>query len=75
MKIITIVPSGFRCTLDECTPGLFLFNNTIGFKSEYGDCEVFVVESGEYFWGGATTKEEQKKLKVIPCHYCISEDR
>lgn len=75
MKIITIVPSGFRCTLAECDPGLFLFKNTIGFKSEYGDCEAFVVESGEYFWGGTSDKDDRKKLMVIPCNYAMSEDR
>lgn len=58
-------------TLAECPPGLFVFNGSIGFKSEYGaagavDC--YCVESGEYFWGGTSTPDERRKLMVSPAY-------
>ena len=60
----------FACPLAECPPGLFLFGNCLGFKSEYraddGRCAAFVVESGEYFWGGATSNDAREDLMVHP---------
>lgn len=60
----------FACTLAECPPGLFLFGNCLGFKSEYstneGKIDAFVVASGEFFWGGAKTNEERNILMVTP---------
>lgn len=63
-------------TLDECPPGLFEFNGRLGFKSEYrtvtpstgaaGMPDAYVVESGEYFWGGTTHPQERAKLQVRP---------
>jgi hypothetical protein len=50
----------------ECPPGLFSFKGGLGFKTEYGADEAYVVASGERFWGGASTKEERLNLKVIP---------
>lgn len=50
-----------KMTLAECPPGLFHFNDTLCFKSEYTttlenprryQCDAYVVESGEYFHGG-----------------------
>lgn len=62
--------SRFACTLAQCPPGLFLFGNCLGFKSEYrsdaGHIEAFVVASGEYFWGGAKSSEEREGLMVHP---------
>jgi hypothetical protein len=60
--------------LDECPPGLFLFGDTLGFRSEYwtpkqtppNQPDAYVVESGEYFWGGADTTAERSKLLVRP---------
>ena len=71
MKNIRIRPSDFPCSLKECPAGLFLFDESLGLKSEYKDpvnneMEVFVVESGEVFWGGVKTFEERDKLEVIP---------
>ena len=66
---IKIVPSGFGCKLGECPPGLFLFGDCIGFKTKYGNNEVYVVSSGEVFWGGVSTEEERHNLIVIPCEY------
>ena len=60
----------FACALDDCPPGLFLFGNCLGFKSEYrtegGKAEAFVVASGEFFWGGAKSHDERAELLVTP---------
>jgi hypothetical protein len=62
-------------TLNECPPGLFWFDGTLGFKSEYYttlenprryQCDAYVVESGEYFHGGAKNTMERGKLLVLP---------
>jgi hypothetical protein len=62
-------------SLDECPEGLFLFNGTLCFKSEYhtqsqvtgySQCDAYVVSSGEYFWGGASTAEARDNLLVTP---------
>lgn len=59
------------CTLLDCPPGLFLFNGRLGFKSEYhprskDNMEVYVVESGECFWGGTSRADDRSKLVVTP---------
>lgn len=60
----------FACRLDECPPGLFLYGDCLGFKSEYrgesGTPDAYVVASGEFFWGGAKTREDRDGLPVIP---------
>ena len=65
MKRLIIEPNGWPCFLEECPPGFFMFQDSLCFKSEYGD-EQFC-ESGEMFWGGTKTKEERAKLIVQPC--------
>ncbi|EHL99362.1 hypothetical protein HMPREF9946_03124 [Acetobacteraceae bacterium AT-5844] len=50
--------------LAECSPGLFLFGDCLGFLSEYGD--PYVVSTGEAFWGGTSTKEARASLMVKP---------
>lgn len=57
-------PEG-KVSLRDCPPGLFLFSGILGFKSEYGQ-DAYVVESGEFFWGGTSTHEERLKLEVKP---------
>ncbi|MDR5801148.1 hypothetical protein [Caballeronia sp. LZ001] len=55
------------CSLQDCPPGFFLFNGLLCLKSEYGGANVEAyVESGEYFWGGAKSKEERDALIVTP---------
>lgn len=60
----------FNCKLSECPPGLFIFNGSIGFKSEYstaeGSPDAYVVSSGEYFWGGKADRASRDALVVIP---------
>ncbi len=73
MKVLNIIPNGWPCTLLECPPGFFVFNERLCFKSEYletgssnpVEMEVFC-ESGEYFWGGTETKKERAELIVQP---------
>lgn len=38
----------------------------IAVLSEYGNCEAYIVGSGELFWGGTTTPEERRTLMVHP---------
>ncbi len=35
MKRILIVPDGWPCTLEECPPGLFMYEGYLNFKTEY----------------------------------------
>lgn len=64
-------------TLGDCPPGLFLFEGRcLGFKSEYKtesksrpgfwQSDAYVVESGEYFWGGTSQPEWREQLMVLP---------
>lgn len=67
-----------RTRLRNCPPGLFVFDGTLCFKSEYSTNEnaiageggdAYVVESGEYFWGGAKSKADRGNLMVTPAHF------
>lgn len=51
--------------LKDCPIGLFIKDNTLCVKTEYGN-ESYIVSSGEYFWGGAKTKEEIGDILVLP---------
>jgi hypothetical protein len=77
MKRLVLVPHGWPCSLLECRPGLFLSDEYVGFKSEYGGAEVGNIEAfneaGEFFWGGAKTHEERGKLVVQPMDYVWEE--
>ena len=65
-----IHPINEKVTLNECPPGLFWFEDSLCFKSEYGDnyghSEAFCVSSGEYFWGGTSDKRLREHLMVTP---------
>lgn len=68
MKRLVILPDGWPCTLAECPPGLFLFQErTLGLKTDYSDDQPYVVDSGEVFWGGVGTPEDREELIVQPC--------
>ena len=45
--------------------GLFIKDNTLCVKTEYGN-EAYIVWSGEYFWGGAKTKDEIGNIPILP---------
>jgi len=47
MKQIIIEPDGWKCLIEECRPGHFMFNNELCFKTEYG-MEVYC-STGEIF--------------------------
>ena len=51
--------------LRDCPIGLFIKDNTLGVKTEYGN-EAYIVSSGEVFWGGAKTKEQIGDVLVLP---------
>ena len=62
-------------TLNECPPGLFMFNGTLCFKSKYTttlenerryQVDAYCVESGEYFHGWAKSSSERGNLMVEP---------
>lgn len=64
-------------TLGECPPGLFLYKDRcLGFKSEYRtesksrpgfwQSDAYVLETGEYFWGGTSNPVERERLIVEP---------
>lgn len=66
--------------LDECPPGPFWFDGSLGFKTEYGMTmpngmgvwtvtnwpEAYCMSSGEVFWGGTSTHETRSALLVWP---------
>ena len=63
------------CTLKDCPNGLFVYSGSYGFKTEYKTIDrakgtwlsdAYVLESGEYFWGGAATATERENLIVTP---------
>ncbi len=51
--------------LRDCPIGLFIKDNTLCVKTEYGN-EAYIVSSGEYFWGGAKTKQQIGDVLVLP---------
>lgn len=69
---------GKPVTLKDCEPGLFRSKDGwLGLKTEYKTPiskglfthyypEAFVVESGEYWWGGTNNHEDREKQIVIP---------
>jgi len=63
---IIIKDAGDECTIEECPPGLFMFEGTLCFKSEYNKSGVFCADTGEYFWGGTSNRDELNKLIVQP---------
>lgn len=61
--------------LGVAAPGLYLFGDTLIFKSEYKteaasvkgwQSDAYVVETGEYFWGGVTNALEREGLMLTP---------
>jgi hypothetical protein len=52
--------------LKDCPIGLFIKNDTLCVKTEYGNNDAYIVWSGERFWGGAKTIEEIGEVLVLP---------
>lgn len=61
-----MMPDGWPCTLGECRPGHFIFQDLLCFKDEYGSAGNAFNEAGEIFWGGTTDVTERRKLVVQP---------
>lgn len=65
-----LVVTQIGVSLRDCPAGLFLFGGSLGFRSEYrsdeGHVEAFVLEGGEFFWGGARTQNDREELIVTP---------
>ena len=59
-----------KVRLKDAPPGLFRWNGVLGFKAEYCShaCypDAYVVESGEFFWGGAKFYHERDNVMVEP---------
>lgn len=57
-------------TLAACPVGLFFSGNTLCVKTEYANSDgrvvAYIVESGEFFWGGTSRGEDQCQLPVHP---------
>jgi hypothetical protein len=58
---------------DQCPAGLFIDGETLCFRSEYGAVvegeyqgDAYVVESGEYYWGGAKSVAARNEILVHP---------
>ena len=51
--------------LRDYPKGLFMHDDTLCVKTEYGN-EAYIVWSGEYFWGGAKTKEDIGNVLILP---------
>lgn len=71
MKKIVFREDGEKVRLCDLLPGtLFEHDGCIALKSEYqtsrGLIEAAIVDSGEQFWGGAKTVQEQRELLVQP---------
>jgi hypothetical protein len=72
MKRLLIEPHGWPCTLAECPPGFFLYQDDLCMKTEYvresidGKGPEAYCDSGEAFWGGVSTNAECAKLVVQP---------
>ena len=39
MRRLVLIPEGWPCELRECPPGLFLYQDNVCFKTEYGAME------------------------------------
>lgn len=61
--------AGEPCTLADCPPGLFRWEGTLCFKSEYhskpGQPDAYVVVSGEYFWGGTSGNLDARNALIV----------
>ncbi len=69
MNTYKIEPDGWKCLIEECQPGHFVYEGELCFKTEYGkdsgDIEVYC-SSGEFFM--------PRKIKVQPVILKIEED-
>ncbi len=67
-----IIPQNYKCKLSNCPVGLFLSaTGTLCVMTEYmtetNKRDAYIVESGEYFWGGTGDTTSRANLLVTPC--------
>lgn len=75
---LTLVPEGWPCTLKDCPPGLFVYDGTLGLKTEYyaningeeHQPEAYLAESGEVFHGD--TGGDNVKRRGLPVQPVIA---
>lgn len=74
LELAQLVRAKRRSLLDNCPIGLFLFGETLCLMTEYATLgssgrqrDAYIVESGEYFWGGTTDAHERAQFMVTPC--------
>lgn len=64
--------------LIDCPVGLFWYDDTLCFKSEYfhsdGRVYAFIIESGEYLSAGGVGVEEFNNLEVTPLEFMVRKD-
>lgn len=74
MKKLVVAPNGWPCTLAECPPGLFTYNEALAVKSEYrsaegyGTVKAYLADDGEFF-APLSDKTACDRLVVQPCVY------
>ena len=76
---VKLEPREYLIPLDHCPVGLFLFRDTLAVMTEYSTTasghvrqrDAYIVESGEYFWGGTSDPSARAKLLVKPCGAAI----
>lgn len=58
-----------KVTLEECPIGLFLYEDELCLKTEYGDndgrIDAYIVSSGEMFWGDAPQSIISQRAQLV----------
>jgi hypothetical protein len=68
-RTLQLMPEGWPIALRDCPPGLFVFEDAVGLKSEYGNGNGgngCYCDTGEMFWGGTATPDKRDSLMVQP---------
>ena len=66
MRRLVMVADGWPCSLRECRPEHFVWEDRLCFKDDYGSEGNSYNEAGEIFWGGASDKVARAALIVQP---------
>ncbi len=66
--------SKHEISLEQCPPGLFLYNKMLCFKSAYpsstdGGIDAYVVKSGELLWDSFGSFRNRSQSLVTPMTY------
>lgn len=72
IRQFTLTPKRRWRTLADCPIGMFMADvqGPLCLKTEYGNNEgridAYIVETGEFFWGGTSKPEDQRGVYVMP---------